>query len=64
MKKIDSDIQQDVARELAWDTRLSPTEIGIQVKDGIVTLTGAVVRERVRPSPAEPSARRPPPVSC
>jgi osmotically-inducible protein OsmY len=40
--KPDGDIQQDVACELAWDTRLSPTEIGIQVKDGIVTLTGTV----------------------
>lgn len=40
--KPDRDIQQDVACELAWDTRLSPTEIGIQVKDGIVTLTGTV----------------------
>jgi osmotically-inducible protein OsmY len=42
VKKIDADIQQDVARELAWDTRLTPNEIGIQVKDAVVTLTGTV----------------------
>lgn len=42
VKKTDSDLQQDVARELAWDTRISPTEIGIQVKNAVVTLTGTV----------------------
>lgn len=41
-KKTDLDLQQDVARELAWDTRLSPTDIGIQVKNAVVTLTGTV----------------------
>ena len=41
-RKTDLDIQQDVARELAWDTRVSPTEVGIAVKGGIVTLSGAV----------------------
>jgi len=41
-RKPDRDIQQDVASELAWDTRVSPTEIGIAVKDGVVTLTGTV----------------------
>jgi len=40
--KTDLDIQQDVARELAWDTRVALTDIGIQVKHGIVTLSGAV----------------------
>ncbi|HEY8925303.1 MAG TPA: BON domain-containing protein [Polyangia bacterium] len=41
-RKPDLDIQQDVARELAWDTRVSPTEVGIAVKGGVVTLSGAV----------------------
>jgi len=41
-RKLDLDIQQDVARELAWDTRVSPTEVGIAVKQGVVTLSGAV----------------------
>lgn len=41
-KKPDWDLQQDVACELAWDTRIAPTEIGIAVKGGVVTLTGTV----------------------
>lgn len=41
-KKIDPDLQQDVLRELAWDTRVSPREVGVLVKDGIVTLVGTV----------------------
>ena len=42
LKKTDSEIQQDVARELNWDTRVSPTEVGVQVTKGVVTLTGTV----------------------
>lgn len=41
-KKTDSDILHDVACELAWDTRVSPTEVGLQVKHGVVTITGTV----------------------
>ena len=41
-RKPDSDILHDVARELAWDTRISPSEVGIQVKNGVVTFTGTV----------------------
>jgi osmotically-inducible protein OsmY len=41
-RKIDPDIQQDVLRELAWDTRVSPMEVGVLVKDGVVTLVGTV----------------------
>ena len=40
--KTDSDILHDVARELAWDTRVSPTEIALQVKHAVVTLMGTV----------------------
>jgi osmotically-inducible protein OsmY len=40
--KTDLEIQQDIERELAWDTRVAPTEIGIQVMHGLVTLTGTV----------------------
>jgi osmotically-inducible protein OsmY len=35
-------IQQDVLAELKWDARVQPNEIGVSVKDGIVTLTGWV----------------------
>ena len=42
IKKNDHDIKADIARELAWDTRVAPTEIGVQVKNGVVTLAGTV----------------------
>jgi osmotically-inducible protein OsmY len=41
-KRTDTDIQQDVLEELAWDARVQPNEIGVAVKDGIVTLSGHV----------------------
>jgi osmotically-inducible protein OsmY len=41
-KKTDSEIQQDVIRELKWDTRVDETDVGIEVDRGVVTLTGTV----------------------
>jgi osmotically-inducible protein OsmY len=38
----DQEIQQDVIEEFKWDARLKPNEIGVIVKDGVVTLTGWV----------------------
>jgi osmotically-inducible protein OsmY len=38
--RTDEDIQRDVLAELKWDARVAPNEIGVSVKDGIVTLTG------------------------
>jgi osmotically-inducible protein OsmY len=40
--RTDTDIQADVLDELKWDMRVKPNEIGVAVKDGIVTLTGWV----------------------
>lgn len=40
--RTDAEIQQDVARELDWDSHVSPTEVGVQVKRGVVTLSGNV----------------------
>ena len=40
--RTDAQIQADVLEELKWDTRVRPNEIGVTVKDGIVTLTGWV----------------------
>lgn len=40
--KTDAQIQKDVLAELHWDPRVEETEIGVQVKDGIVTLVGTV----------------------
>ncbi|KAF3890153.1 MULTISPECIES: BON domain-containing protein [Nostocales] len=38
----DEEIQKDVLNELKWDSRVQSTEIGVAVKDGVVTLTGWV----------------------
>jgi osmotically-inducible protein OsmY len=38
----DAEIQQDVLDEFKWDSQLQPNEIGVAVKDGVVTLTGWV----------------------
>ena len=40
--RTDEQIQADVLEELKWDTHVRPNEIGVVVKDGIVTLTGWV----------------------
>lgn len=40
--KTDQEIQQDVLDELKWDPRVQPNEIGVSVKDNVVTLTGWV----------------------
>lgn len=38
--RTDEEIQKDVLNELKWDPRVQSTEIGVAVKDGVVTLTG------------------------
>jgi osmotically-inducible protein OsmY len=40
--RADEDIQADVLDELKWDMRVLPSEIGVTVKNGVVTLTGQV----------------------
>ena len=40
--RTDEQIQCDVLAELKWEPRVRPTEIGVMVKDGVVTLTGWV----------------------
>jgi osmotically-inducible protein OsmY len=40
--KNDQQLQQDVMDELKWDPSLSPSEIGVSVKNGVVTLSGHV----------------------
>ena len=40
--RTDVQIQQDVLNELEWDARVQPNEIGVAVKDGVVTLSGYV----------------------
>lgn len=38
--KTDAQLQQDILRELSWDPAVKSTDIGVIVKDGVVTLTG------------------------
>ena len=40
--KTDARIKDDVLQELAWQSGVNKTEIGVIVKDGIVTLTGVI----------------------
>jgi osmotically-inducible protein OsmY len=40
--KSDKEIQKDVMKELDWDPQIDAIEVGVQVKDGMVTLTGNV----------------------
>src|SRR5215469_4472374 len=40
--RTDEEIQADVLEELKWDSRVQPNEVGVVVKDGIITLTGWV----------------------
>jgi osmotically-inducible protein OsmY len=42
IKRTDSEIQQDVLRELKWDTRVDETDVGVEVDEGVVTLSGTV----------------------
>jgi len=40
--KSDADIKRDVEQELKWDPDIDATDIGVAVKNGVVTLTGYV----------------------
>jgi osmotically-inducible protein OsmY len=41
-KKSDSEIKSQVMRELEWDSRVGWSKIGVEVMEGVVTLTGMV----------------------
>jgi len=40
--KTDAELQQDVINELKWEPTIKAAEIGVAVKDGVVTLNGYV----------------------
>ena len=40
--KTDSQIQKDVMDQLKWEPYLTPSDIGVTVKNGVVTLSGVV----------------------
>lgn len=55
--RTDIDIQRDVMEELRWDPVLHSAEIGVTVKDGIVTLLG-YVDNYIQQLAAENAAKR------
>jgi len=42
IKKTDGELRTNVMFQLGWDSRVTATDIGVAVKDGVVTLTGTV----------------------
>jgi osmotically-inducible protein OsmY len=40
--KTDGELKSEVEYQLGWDSRLNPTEVGVTVQKGVVTLTGMV----------------------
>ena len=40
--KTDTELQLDVMNELKWEPGIKAAEIGVGVKDGVVTLSGNV----------------------
>jgi osmotically-inducible protein OsmY len=55
--KTDSQLQQDVLAELEWEPSINAEQIGVEVKDGIVTLAGHV-RSYAEKHEAEIAAQR------
>jgi osmotically-inducible protein OsmY len=55
--RTDKEIQEEVLTELNWEPRVQPNEIGVIVKNGVVTLTGSVDSYAKRWA-AEDAARR------
>src|SRR5258707_10206796 len=61
--RTDEEIQANALEELKWDSRVRPNEIGVAVKDGIVTLTGWV-DSYLKKMAAEEAAHRVPGVKA
>ena len=57
IKKPDTQIHHDVLEELKWDSRVDETEVGVEVDNGVVTLTGTVTSWAKRVA-AQEAARR------
>lgn len=55
--KTDSEIKRDVELELKWEPDIDTTDVGVAVKDGVVTLTG-FVRSWSQKLTAESAAKR------
>jgi osmotically-inducible protein OsmY len=57
MNKTGTQIHHDVLEELKWDSRVDETEVGVEVDQAVVTLTGTVTSWAKRTA-AEEAARR------
>jgi osmotically-inducible protein OsmY len=55
--KTDIQLQKDILAELSWDPAVTATDIGVIVKDGVVTLTGHLAKYAEKYA-AERAARR------
>jgi len=55
--KNDVDIQRDVIEELKWDAHLKATDVGVAVRDGVVTLTGRLASWPARTAAQEAAHR-------
>jgi osmotically-inducible protein OsmY len=55
--KTDGDIKRDVEYELNWDPDIDPSDIGVAVKDGAVTLSGFARSFRQRQKAEEDATR-------
>ena len=53
----DKSVQEDVIRELDWEPAVHSTEIGVGVKDGIVTLSGVVESHAAKRAAERATAR-------
>ena len=56
-RKSDSELRQQVLREMKWDTRVNWGHIGVKINDGVVALTG-VVSNYAEKQAAERAAHR------
>jgi osmotically-inducible protein OsmY len=55
--RTDEDIKRDVEYELKWDPDIDPSDIGVAVKDGAVTLSGFARSFRQRQKAEEDATR-------
>ncbi len=55
----DLSLREDVEHELSWEPIIRPSEIGVAVRDGVVTLSGLVDSHEVRHAAERAAARIP-----
>jgi osmotically-inducible protein OsmY len=53
----DEKVQRDVLDELHWDFQVKPTDVGVEVNDSIVTLSGTVSNYKMRRAAADAALR-------